>query len=236
MTARLTTLLIWAAVLAGAVAWGLPLFTQPTPVPAGAGLATPTAPQGASLARLLGQAPAAPLANAPMVVADSRFKLLGVVAPRSGSSGGLALISVDGKPARAFGVGRELEPGLRLLTVGHRQVALGAGQGLPGITLQLPALADAQRGRPGEAPGALAADMPQGMPGMGGTPGMGGQLRIPQPGMPQPGRPGSVPQGMAEQPAVQLPYQPDNGGQVDQNGQPVADPGQVNPQAGQIRR
>ena len=74
------------------------------------------------------------------------------------------------------------------------------------------------------------------MPGMGGTPGMGGQLRIPQPGMPQPGRPGSVPQGMAEQPAVQLPYQPDNGGQVDQNGQPVADPGQVNPQAGQIRR
>jgi len=36
MTARLMTMLIWAAVLAGAVAWGLSVFTRGTPVPPGA--------------------------------------------------------------------------------------------------------------------------------------------------------------------------------------------------------
>jgi len=213
MTARLTTLLIWAAVLAGAVAWGLPLFTRSTPVPPHASLATPAPPAGASLARLLGQPPAAPVEVAPVVVADSRFRLLGVVAPRGGRNNGLALISVDGKPARAFGVGRELEPGLRLLTVGHRQVELGAAAGAPQVTLTLPPLAEAQRGRPGEVPMAGFAP-PQGLPPGAVFNGVPGAMRVPPMPMGQPPQPVPVPQGVpvADGAPGNLPYQPDGAG------------------------
>jgi general secretion pathway protein C len=206
MTARLMTLLIWAAVLASAVAWGLPLVTRSTPVPPGASLAAPSVPSGASLVRLLGQPPAAPVETAPVVVADSRFRLLGVVAPRQGHSRGLALISVDGKPARAFQVGRELEPGLRLLTVGHRQVELGTGAGGPQITLSLPPLAEAQRGRPGEVPG--QAGMAGMAPGavFNGVP---GAMRVPPMPVPQPMQPVPVPQGVPT-PGTP-PYQSDGG-------------------------
>lgn len=162
MTARLLTLLIWAAVLATAVVWGLPMFTGATPVPAGAQVVGAGAPSGAGLARLLGAPPVKPVEQAAPVVVDSRFKLVGVVAPRQGQASGLALISVDGKPARSIGVGREIEPGVRLLAVSHRQAELGAGGGVPGFTLALPLPADANRGRPGDLP--QAAPMP-GLPG-----------------------------------------------------------------------
>jgi general secretion pathway protein C len=205
------TLLVWAAVLAGAVAWGLPLFTRSTPVPAGASLAAPAPPAGANLARLLGQPPAQPEIAVAEVPADSRFRLLGVVAPRPGRASGLALISVDGKPARAVGVGRELEPGLRVLTVAHRQVELGAGGGAPSVTLSLPPLAEAQRGRPGDQAG-----MPGAQPGMPGLPpgmptsftsnGLPGGMRVAPVRVPQ-----GVPQnaGMADGSPGSLPSQPD---------------------------
>lgn len=204
MTARLMTLLVWAAVLAGAVAWGLPLFTRSTPVPAGASLAAPAPPAGVGLTRLLGQPPAQPEVAAPVVVADTRFRLLGVVAPRAGRASGLALISVDGKPARAVGVGRELEPGLRVLTVAHRQVELGAGGGAPSVTLSLPPLAEAQRGRPGDLPGMPGAQ--PGMPPGAMFNGLPGGMRVPPVRVPQ-----GVPQnaGMVDGSPGSLPNQPD---------------------------
>lgn len=244
MTARIASFLIWAAVLAGAVAWGLPLFTRGTPVPAGASLATPAPPVGAGLSRLLGQAPVAPVAEAPAPVADSRFQLLGVVAPRrgSGASTGLALISVDGKPARAWGVGREVEPGLRLLTVGHREVQLGAGAGAPSVTLTLPPLAEAQRGRPGELAGGQPPGLVPGAVSPGGAfpsagyPAAPAPMRVPPlpAGQQQPVR--AVPvlppvaggvQPQANGAPANLPYQPD-GGQAGGE-QAAGQPGSVNP-------
>ncbi len=227
-------MLIWAAVLACAVAWGLPLFTHSTPLPPGTSLAAPLPPVGAGLSRLLGQPAAQPVAQTQVVVADSRFRLVGVVAPRqgSGSANGLALIEVDGKPARAWRVGRELEPGMRLLSVGHRQAQLGAGAGSPSLTLQLPALAEAQRGRPGDPAAAMAQPglpgLPPGLqpgmqpsmrPGMNqgmvvGQPFFGGAAQR-QPGMQQPPMalpPVPVPQGVPEPNQNSLPYQPDGNG------------------------
>lgn len=216
MGTRLMSLLIWAAVLATAVAWGLPLFTRSTPVPADASLAAATAPAGAGLARLLGQPPVAPVVEQAPLVADSRFQLLGVVAPGRAGASGLALISVDGKPARAVGVGRELEPGLRLLSVGHRQVALGAAAGAPSVTLTLPALAEAQRGRLGDGQPTLA--MPRMAPGglPGGFP--GGVMRVPPltEGAPLPLPPVQIPQGtvqgQADTTPGSMPYQPESHG------------------------
>ncbi len=194
MTARLMTLLIWAAVAASAVYWGLRLFTPVTPVPAGAAVAEVAAAAAGGLNRLLG-APPVQVAkeededDAEVLPADGRFRLVGVVAPRSGSVTGLALISVDGKPPRAVAVGRELEPGLRLLSVSHRQAELGAGRGQPAMTLALPALAEAQRGRPGEV-------SPMGQPGA--QPGA-----MPQPAFGRPGAPFVAPGGVP--PAAMMP-------------------------------
>lgn len=220
MGARLTTLLIWAAVLGCAVAWGLPLFTRATPVPGGASLAIPAPPAGGSLVRLLGQPPVAPVVEEPEVAQSSRFQLLGVVAPRSGGAGqgGLALIAVDGKPAKPVRVGREVEPGLKLLTVAHRQVELGAGPGAASVTLNLAPLPEAQRGRPeGMAPAmpGMAAPM-AGVPGAapvfvpGVAPGaVPGVMRVPPMVQPPRAVPGAVPQAAPQQQPGMLPYQGD---------------------------
>lgn len=218
MGARLLTLLIWAAVLGCAVAWGLPLFTGATPVPAGASLAAPAPPAGGSLERLLGQPPAAPVVEAPVVAAASRFQLVGVVASRHAGSGrgGVALIAVDGKAAKPVRVGREVEPGLRLLTVAHRQVELGAGPGTPSVTLTLAPLPEAQRGRPD----ALPAAMPGMAPPMPGVP---GAMRVP-PMVPSMVPPPAVQMrpGMVEPVAGNLPYQPDGAADTASPGGAVA--------------
>ncbi len=229
MVARLMTLGIWAAVLASAVAWALPLFTRGTPVPAGASLAAPAPPAGGSLVRLLGQPPVMQEAEAPVVVPASRFQLVGVVAPRRAGGNGLALIAVDGKPAKPFTVGREIEPGLKLLTVAHRQVELGAAAGAPSVTLSLAPLPEAQRGRPEDLPGAAGAPGMMGMPGTMVQPAMPGAMRVP----PMPGAqpqvvpprfiPGAQPPanpalpGMARQgtdDGATLPYQADGSNEV----------------------
>jgi general secretion pathway protein C len=181
MAARLTSLLIWAVVAATAVAWGLRLTARPQPVPPQAVTAGLTPPAGSDLVRLLGTPPPAPVAAEVAVPADSRFKLLGVVAPRAGQvSSGLALVSVDGKPARAVAVGREVEPGLRLLRVDHRQADFGAQVGTPpSMSLTLPPLAEAARGRLGDGPAPVAV-----MPGALGAPGLPGQ-NLAAPGLPR---------------------------------------------------
>ena len=209
MGARLTTLLIWAAVLGSAVAWGLPLFTHATPVPPGASLAAPAPPPGGSLVRLLGQPPVAPVVAAPVVAQSSRVQLVGVVAPRQGGGSGLALIAVDGKPAKPVRVGREVEPGLRLLTVAHRQVELGPGPGATSVTLNLAPLPEAQRGRPDSMGAPMAA--PMAVPGA--FPGMAPPIRV-APGLPPGAVPGAMrvpPMPVAPQPAAvqpgSLPYQ-----------------------------
>ena len=238
MTSRLLSLLIWAAVAASAVYWGLRLFTHPTPVPAGAAVANAPAPAAGNLARLLGMPPVQAVAVAAAAPVDSRFRLVGVVAPRIGQASGLALISVDGKPARAVGVGREIEPGLRLLAVSQRQAELGVTGSAPALTLALPALAEANRGRPGEAgappgaaPGAGLGAMPGAMPGAipGAMPGAipGGAM----PSFGNRGGAGGLPPGLAPRmaggsaaPLPGMPIQPaEQGadGQPDSNGNPT---------------
>ena len=172
MTSRLLSLLIWAAVAACALYWGLRLWVRPAPVPGSAVVATAPAAAPGDLSRLLG-APPVLLVTDVTAPTDSRFKLLGLVAPRAGQASGLALISVDGKPARALVVGRELEPGLRLLAVSQRQADLGVTGRAPALTLALPMLAEANRGRPGDLPGALSGGAPAPVvpvPGLFGQP------------------------------------------------------------------
>ena len=196
MMSRLLSLLIWALVAACAVFWGLRLFTRPQAVPGGAVVATaPTAATG-ELERMLGAPPVQVVAEAAVVQADGRFRLLGLVAPRAGQvnghGSGLALISVDGKPARAVAVGREVEAGgLRLLAVSQREADLGAAGGAPTVKLVLPMLAEANRGRLGDAPGMATPVQPLLLPGAGAF-----------------GQPQRVPQGAAAGPQARMPGLP----------------------------
>ena len=212
------SLLIWAAVLATGVAWALPFVTQATPVPAGALLASASAPQDGGLVRLLGTPPPRPLETVEAPVVNSRFILVGVVAPSQGQASGLAMISVDGKLARSVSVGREIEPGVKLLAVSHRQAELGPGGGAPGFTLALPPLAEANRGRLGDQAGVpslpgltlpaqppMPAGVPLRMPApMVGVPGQltmprmvaPGQLALPQGSGAAPREPADSPQAL----------------------------------------
>lgn len=59
---------------------------------------------------------------------------------------GVALISIDGKPPRAFRVGTRLEDGLVLQNVGLRSASIGPAQGEPQVKLELPPLPEPATG------------------------------------------------------------------------------------------
>ena len=88
------------------------------------------------VARLLG---GGRTAAAPVEIAASRFKLLGVVADLA--KGGYALIAIDGKPAKPYQVGAQLDEALVLQSVSKRSAALAPSADAPAsIILELPKL------------------------------------------------------------------------------------------------
>jgi len=141
MLARSVTFLVWAAVAASAVAWGLKVFVQPPAAPPQALVAETGPTARGDLTRLLGaDAPVPVAAVAPVPAADARFKLVGVVSPRSPQAAreGLALIAVDGKPPRAYRVGAVVEGPHVLQAVNPRGATLGPADGPALVALKLP--------------------------------------------------------------------------------------------------
>ncbi|MEY4749313.1 MAG: ral secretion pathway protein [Pseudomonadota bacterium] len=146
---KLTTTLVWAACAASAVAWGLKIGGRSLPVPAHAQLLAPEQSLRGDPLRLFSP-PAATEAAVAAPAQASRFKLVGVVAPVTASAGimpvslrgpataGVALLSVDGKPARAVRVGAALDANWVLQAVGPRSAELGPANGEPGLHLELP--------------------------------------------------------------------------------------------------
>jgi general secretion pathway protein C len=143
MFARLSAFVIWSLVAASAVFWLLRFAARPAPVPPYAvAVGTAVAVRG-DLTRLFGAPPRAVAQAAPE--APSRYKLVGVMAPKAGAAKpearyGLALIAVDGKPAKAYPVGARLDSDLVLQSVGLRTASLGPAQGERSVLLELPAL------------------------------------------------------------------------------------------------
>jgi general secretion pathway protein C len=141
---------VWALVAASAVFWGLRLFVHAPAAPAHtlpvAGGATTA---GGDPVRVLGAAPVESAASRPVAAApelSARFKLLGVMAPKAGERAGstakqgLALIAMDGKPARAYAVGARLDGDLVLKSVSLRTATIGSTQGAAAAVLEVPAL------------------------------------------------------------------------------------------------
>ena len=162
MLQRFVTFGVWALVGGSAMLLALRLLPTPLTAPPGVQALAPEAPPPASLTRLFGQA----AAEAPPPVAapsDGRFRLLGVVAPREAglqTAQGVALLSVDGGPPKAFRVGQVVEGGLRLLAVEAGAAGLGQN-GVISVQLQLQAPPAAATGSlPPPALGPMGAGMP----------------------------------------------------------------------------
>jgi general secretion pathway protein C len=165
MLARWWTLMAWALVAAAVLFWGMRLFVSAPPVPPG----TPVAAIGpvvrGDLTRLLGKDPPPVVAATAEAPPDARFQLIGVVTPRATAAAreGLALIAVDGKPAKAYRVGAVIEGLTILKSVAARGAMLGPREGAPLVTLSLAPPAAA-------ATGALPARAADGAVNSGGEP------------------------------------------------------------------
>jgi len=149
MIARLSAFVIWALVAAATMFWGIRLLVRADPVPPNAVVVSDAVQVRGNLSSLLGAEPVTAVAAAPQT--SSRFKLLGVMAAKPSQQGmtpGVALISIDGKPARAFAAGSRIEDQLVLQNVSLRSASIGAAQGGSTFVLEIPAL-------PAPATGAL---------------------------------------------------------------------------------
>ena len=93
-----------------------------------------------------------------MAPADPRFKLIGVVAPRSTAARaeGLALIALDDKPARAYRVGAVVDGDMVLQTVHSRGATLGPRGQAAQVDLALPALPPPATGVPASVGGVIS--------------------------------------------------------------------------------
>lgn len=172
--------LVWGLLACSSVYWLVQLLPKPLPTP-GHALAATERPGGrADMTRLFGAANVS-AAPEPVAVAEGRFKLIGLVAPKSArarqAGEGVALISVDGV-ARTVRVGALVDTDLRLLAVDGRSASLGQG-GVVSLTLQIAPLSAATTG-------ALAPAMPS--PVM-----LGGRLPEPPPATPQMPQPPAPP-------------------------------------------
>jgi general secretion pathway protein C len=204
MKARLAAFVIWGAVAASLMFWILRLGVSSPAAPAHTvAVGAATTPRG-DLARLFGAAPAGDtgaVVNSQTPL-SSRFKLLGVAAPRQGGDRvGLALIAVDGKPARSYAVGAAVDGDMVLQSVHARGAKIGARDAVPQVTLDLPAL-------PLPATGTLPST-PAPVPGLPiGAPGIPPPVPAVAPGLP-PGANGAPPPTVSTTPpAVPAESQP----------------------------
>lgn len=130
MSRRLSALLIWSLVAAATVYWSLRLFVQPAPLPPSARLAGAAPTAAADWGRLLGVPRKAAESAAVQPALAARFRLTGVAAAGASAgvasaATGVALIAIDGKPARAYRVGQRLEGEYVLQSVSLRSATLG---------------------------------------------------------------------------------------------------------------
>jgi general secretion pathway protein C len=146
MVARITAWMVWTLLATSAVAWGLKLFVRPEPVPAHARMVTMEQTLKGDPLRLFASVSAASSPSASASAGGSamvgRFRLVGMAAASSPTSDrqGVALLSIDGKPARAFEVGDVVDADWVLQSVSARQVRLGPVGQAAVTVLDLPAL------------------------------------------------------------------------------------------------
>lgn len=131
------TFLVWAFAAASVAYWSLKLLTPPV-----RGTVAPVASSrgwqvDSSLVSRVFGASKMGVPAVTTVPASSRFSLMGMVA--GGAQSGIALISVDSKPAKPVRVGGKLEDGMVLQSVAPRRATVGVAMDAPAsFVLELP--------------------------------------------------------------------------------------------------
>lgn len=190
MLARWSTLVVWALAAASAAAWGFKLFAKAPPAPAHTQLAAAGPLAAGDLSVLLGaDPPPETTAEAAEPAPDARFQLIGVVTPRPTQAAreGVALIAVDGKPAKAYRVGSTIEGETVLQSVGARGATLGPRGGAALVALNI-----------APPPVAATGNLPPAMDGNGQP--VGQPMGQPVPPPPQVQRAPTMPQMRTGQP------------------------------------
>ncbi len=161
MLSRWLAFVVWALLGATVVTWLLQMLALPSPVPAHAVPVDAAASFRSELTKLFG-APTPVAAEAAPARGDDRLKLIGLVASTSPTAAGssLALIAMDGKPAKSYRVGAVIDGERRVLAVRKGAVDIGPEGGPTAFTLTLPNLPAAATGVPSGA----GAPAPQGAP------------------------------------------------------------------------
>lgn len=164
MAARITAFVVWAAVAACLVFWGLRLFIAPSGVPSQTQPVSVAQAQRGDVLRLFASA-ATPMTVQSEPALAARFKLFGVMAPKNSEQGrgqGVALIGVDDKPPRAYRVGARIDNTLVLKSVAGRSAMIGPAQGAAIVQLDLPLPAPPATGQlpPTQADGFLKYSAP----------------------------------------------------------------------------
>ena len=203
MLVRLCAFVVWGLVAASAVFWGLRVSARGQATPAHAVAVGEASVTRGDLSRLLGTGPA-PAAAAPVATADpdaaSRYRLIGVMAPKRDAGGakrsGLALIAVDGKPAKAYAVGAVVDGDMVLQRVSLRSAAIGPAQA-GAVILEVPPLTAAATGTIAPAVQGFGAAAPPGRLFVRPVP----QVMPPPPGASMP--PGAFMQQRESNPASQ---------------------------------
>ena len=145
MWIRFVTFAVWMVAAASAAAWLLPQWRSASgadgssPAPVAMERGVPPADWGPALTH----PQASPGAAAPPTDAAldaARFKLVGVAGPLKPNGQGVALLSVDGKPAQAYAVGEQVAPQRVVQEVSAHMVRIGVPGGAPTVTLQVPLL------------------------------------------------------------------------------------------------
>ena len=121
---------LFSAACASGAYWGLPWFQPPVRAVVAAPQAGVAPPSIDAAAGLFGGAPAGAAASA--------LQLKGVI---DAGPGGVAILAMDGKPAQAVGIGREVAPGVRVREIHQRYVLLDDGGALKRLDLPDSAIA-----------------------------------------------------------------------------------------------
>jgi general secretion pathway protein C len=133
--ARIASVLLFAALCAIVAGWALQLLAPRAPVaPAGAIAQVQGPPDLSAAGQLFGGVPRA--ADAQVQAAPSNIQVSGVLAA---GARGVALLAIDGRPAKPFAVGEPVSDGMTVRAITGDTVELDRGAGGPPMRLPAPA-------------------------------------------------------------------------------------------------